>query len=120
MKGSGRGWSAAKRVLRRPLGDWLQGGLMRQLALHDLSLAASAPGKAAWRRAEVFGDDSGEAWRPLAAACLSEVDSVAGAMAAALPQAQQAPSPGGLAANPGGGGGRSRWNVRPAALAGGR
>ena len=70
--GPGRGQGVLSWCLAHAgsLAGCVQGGLW-QLALHGLSLAAAAPGKAGRRRAEVFGDESGEAWRPLAAACLT-------------------------------------------------
>lgn len=48
---------------------------MRDLALHDFSCLAYERGGAAgaWRRLDVFADDSGERWWPLAAFCIGEV-----------------------------------------------
>jgi hypothetical protein len=47
---------------------------MRDLALHDFCCLAFERGKeGSWRRLEVFADDSGDRWRPLAAFCIAEV-----------------------------------------------
>lgn len=48
-----------------------RGVIMRDLALHDLSLMAVDPGKYAWRLTEVFADDSGARWKPLGQHCVT-------------------------------------------------
>lgn len=67
------------------------GVIMRDLALHDLSSLATDPGKGSWRRKEIFADDSGARWRPLAQFCVAEVTKLLDAMAVALPRRQLPP-----------------------------
>lgn len=93
-----------------------KGPLMRDLALHDLSLLATADvSAAAWRRQEVWADESGERWKPLGDACLAQLAVVQHAAAAALPQgAAPAAARGATSAATGGQGQARRWNVLPA------
>ena len=67
------------------------GVIMRDLALHDLSSIATDPGKASWRKKEIFADDSGARWRPLAQVCVDDVTILLDAMGVALPKKGLAP-----------------------------
>ncbi|KAL4530082.1 hypothetical protein Ndes2526A_g04816 [Nannochloris sp. 'desiccata'] len=66
--------------------DGRKGVLMQDFALFDLSLVATDVGKASWRREEIFADDSGARWRPLASHCMGIISHIAESMASALPK----------------------------------
>lgn len=98
--------------------DGRKGVLMQDFALFDLSLVATDVGKASWRREEIFADDSGARWRPLASHCMGIISHIAESMASALPK---------KGAGGGGGGGvtttssaaaaaSTKWNAVPSAL----
>lgn len=53
---------------------------MQDLVLHDFSCLASERGQGAWRRLDVFADDAGDRWRPLAQFCIGEVGAGGGSM----------------------------------------
>ena len=46
--------------------------MLQSLALQDLCVLAQAPSER-WRRAAIFADESGSAWRVPVQACLTEV-----------------------------------------------
>lgn len=50
--------------------DCQKGDLMYILALHDLSLLPSDANKAAWRRRQIFSDDSGILWNKFSSICM--------------------------------------------------
>jgi nucleoporin NDC1 len=89
------------------------GVVMQDLALFDLSLVATDAGKASWRREEIFADDSGGRWRPLATHCMGILNQIADSMAVALPKKAAAGTTAGAkkAAS-----GAASWNVVPSAL----
>lgn len=53
-----------------------RGGLMKSLALHDLVYVSSTRGRGAWRRGDIFLDESGDTWTPIATACIAEVNAI--------------------------------------------
>ncbi|KAL4434686.1 hypothetical protein ABPG77_002809 [Micractinium sp. CCAP 211/92] len=95
-----------------------RGDLMQGLALHDASLLASDVGKAALRRADIFADESGDRWKPVAAVCISELDTLSAAAAAAAAQQKPAGAAAGAASGAASGATQSRkWNALPSAVA---
>lgn len=90
-----------------------RGGLMQGLALHDASLLAGDVGRAALRRADMFADESGDRWKPVAVACIAELDAVSAAVGAALQQQKPA---GGAAGMPSAATQSHKWNVLPSSL----
>ncbi|WPT11050.1 hypothetical protein PSENEW3n2_00002221 [Picochlorum sp. SENEW3] len=60
-----------------------KGDMMRMISLYDLSLIPSDEEKVAWRRRDIFADDSGVSWKRLASLCsdilggmISEIEKV--------------------------------------------
>ncbi|KAI3429377.1 hypothetical protein D9Q98_005472 [Chlorella vulgaris] len=92
-----------------------KGPLMQALTLHDTCLLASDTGRAALRRAQVFGDETGAMWRPVAAACIAELDGLVAAVAAAQSGKPVGSSATGAKAD-GAGAKAHKWNVLPSAL----
>ncbi len=52
---------------------WLQSPIVQQLASLDACVVAEQPHGGAWRRRQVFEDDSGQTWRAIALPCWREV-----------------------------------------------
>jgi len=50
--------------------DYQKGELMHILSLHDLSLLPTDTSKAAWRRKQIFADDSGVLWNKFSSVCM--------------------------------------------------
>ncbi len=50
-----------------------QGVLMQDLVLQDFCCVAHERGRGTWRRLDVFADDAGDRWRPVAQFCIAEV-----------------------------------------------
>lgn len=87
-----------------------QGTIMLDLSLHDLCAVAYEPAGTggAWRRLDVFADDSGDRWRMLARPCIQEIDALCRRLAAALPQGPPKKDAAGGAAG-------KKWNALPLA-----
>jgi uracil-DNA glycosylase len=51
----------------------LQSPIVQQLASLDACVVAEQPHGGAWRRRQVFEDDSGQTWRAIALPCWREV-----------------------------------------------
>ncbi|KAK9816593.1 hypothetical protein WJX72_002389 [[Myrmecia] bisecta] len=85
--------------------------LLQEAAFQDLASLAEVEPSIAWRRAEIFRDDSGAAWALLARLCLEEVDSMTKVVSGVLPQTQSRASDAvGVPPSP------ARWNALPASL----
>lgn len=87
-----------------------RGAIMRLLALHDLSLLAIDAGKESWRRTDVFADETGARWVPLAQHCVAAIQDLTASMA----PAKSGPAPKGGKETAGRQG--SKWNAIPAAV----
>lgn len=96
--------------------DGRNGVVMQDLALFDLSLVATDMGKASWRREEIFADDSGGRWRPLASHCTAIINRIAESMAVALPRKGPAAAASGKTPSVSSAAAAAKWNVVPSAL----
>jgi nucleoporin NDC1 len=94
--------------------DARKGVIMQDLALFDLSLVATDVGRASWRREEIFADDSGARWRPLASNCMSILSQLAESMAVALPKKGSAAA--GRRTSSSAAAAETKWNAIPLGL----
>jgi len=92
--------------------DGRKGVLMQDFALFDLSLVATDVGKASWRRKEIFADDSGGRWRPIATHCIGIISQITESMAIALPKK----GVGGATSSSTAAAASTKWNAVPSAL----
>ena len=94
--------------------DGRNGVIMQDLTLHDVSLVATDAGKACWRRQEIFADDSGARWQPIAEVCVAQVQRLGATMAGAmaLPSAATTTTTAAAAS----GTSTRKWNITPPAF----
>jgi len=98
--------------------DGKQGVIMCDLALNDLAVLSEEPQKAAWRRTDVFRDESGDRWSPLGQHCVASLAQLSTAMAEALPRKSSRSDAGNTSSSimdaprPS----RMKWNAVPSAL----
>jgi nucleoporin NDC1 len=95
--------------------DNSKGVLMQDFTLFDLSLVATDMGKASWRREEIFADDSGARWSPLASNCMGIINEIAESMASALPK-KVAAAGAGKTSTTSSAAAATKWNVVPSEL----
>ncbi|KAK9851354.1 hypothetical protein WJX84_007511 [Apatococcus fuscideae] len=84
--------------------------VLQEAAFLELRLLTQQPGAAAWRKREVFADDSGAAWHVIAQVCLDQVFAMSQALADSLPAAASA------ATKPMNHQSPAAWNAPPTAL----
>ncbi|CAL8467716.1 g7254 [Coccomyxa elongata] len=80
----------------------------QSLALQDLSFLSHQGPSEQWRRAAIFSDVSGNAWKIPVQFCLTEVESLAKQVAAVLPQPGAQPGEAGPESHA-----APKWNVHP-------
>ena len=88
-----------------------EGVVMKDLALHDLALVATDEGGAAWRREDMFADDSGARLQPFMQECVSILTITTTAAVAAPPSAPTTSTATAAASNQ-----HKKWNAVPLAV----
>jgi nucleoporin NDC1 len=96
--------------------DGRNGVLMQDFALFDLSLVATDVGKSSWRREEIFADDSGGRWRPVASYCMGTISQIAESLAVALPKKGVGSAMTTTSSSAAAAAASTKWNTVPSAL----